>query len=216
MQAAANTTNCAACVADTTCGWCGNDPYHAGGFGFTAQGDHTEGNPFSEDAYMIGGIGKVILDSAQGETVTGRNTVFTKQFRGKSSINVDGGLYDGSSPPEVTSSPNVDMDSALEMGTNPFRLKVTVNGTECEFEIREVTSDTEMSLIAPASSQCSFHSDYVAFAPGRYALSWRWDCEQTSQVWAHCSAIDIKLPSSESHGPQIRMPTDRDAAVSST
>ena len=53
-------------------------------------------------------------------------------------------------------------------------------------------------------------------APGRYALSWRWDCEQTSQVWAHCSAIDIKLPSSESHGPQIRMPTDRDAAVSST
>lgn len=159
-------TNCAACVADTTCGWCGNDPYHAGGFGFTAQGDHTEGNPFSEDAYMIGGIGKVILDSAQGETVTGRNTVFTKQFRGKSSINVDGGLYDGSSPPEVTSSPNVDMDSALEMGTNPFRLKVTVNGTECEFEIREVTSDTEMSLIAPASSQCSFHSDYVAFAPG--------------------------------------------------
>jgi len=33
-------SNCAACVADTTCGWCGNDPYHAGGYGFTLQGDH--------------------------------------------------------------------------------------------------------------------------------------------------------------------------------
>jgi len=26
---------------------------------------------------------------------------------------------------------------------------------------------------------------------GRYALSWRWDCEQTSQVWLSCAAIDI-------------------------
>lgn len=27
--------------------------------------------------------------------------------------------------------------------------------------------------------------------PGRYALSWRWDAEQTSQVWLGCSAIQI-------------------------
>lgn len=27
--------------------------------------------------------------------------------------------------------------------------------------------------------------------PGRYALSWRWDSEQTSQVWLACAAIDI-------------------------
>jgi len=28
-------------------------------------------------------------------------------------------------------------------------------------------------------------------APGDYVLSWRWDCEQTPQVWSHCSNIKV-------------------------
>jgi len=35
---------------------------------------------------------------------------------------------------------------------------------------------------------------------GRYVLSWRWDCEQSSQVWSTCSEINIKDPSSK-HAP---------------
>merc|ERR1719150_983030 len=27
--------------------------------------------------------------------------------------------------------------------------------------------------------------------PGKYVLSWRWDCEQTSQVWFTCSDLDV-------------------------
>lgn len=28
-------------------------------------------------------------------------------------------------------------------------------------------------------------------APGSYALSWRWDCEQTPQVWNSCADITV-------------------------
>jgi len=27
--------------------------------------------------------------------------------------------------------------------------------------------------------------------PGRYVLSFRWDCEQTPQIWSQCSDIEI-------------------------
>ena len=27
--------------------------------------------------------------------------------------------------------------------------------------------------------------------PGAYALSWRWDCEQTPQVWNSCADITV-------------------------
>ena len=30
-----------------------------------------------------------------------------------------------------------------------------------------------------------------AVAPGDYVLSFRWDCEQTSQIWNGCSSIRI-------------------------
>ena len=73
--------NCASCVADTTCGWCGNDPYHAGGYGFTQQGDHVLGNPFSSAAYMVGGVGKVMLSGTGSTDVLGINTRFTQQVR---------------------------------------------------------------------------------------------------------------------------------------
>lgn len=40
--------------------------------------------------------------------------------------------------------------------------------------------------------------------PGKYVLSWRWDCEQTPQVWALCSDIRVVPadPSPLSHGLQ--------------
>ena len=74
---------------------CGNDPYAAGGYGMTGQGDHHEGNPFSPHAYSVNGIGKVkLLDTstdaydatdtdspAKNQMWMGQNTVFTKQFR---------------------------------------------------------------------------------------------------------------------------------------
>merc|ERR1711963_1135441 len=28
-------------------------------------------------------------------------------------------------------------------------------------------------------------------APGDYLLSWRWDCEQTPQIWANCADVTI-------------------------
>ena len=28
-------------------------------------------------------------------------------------------------------------------------------------------------------------------APGRYVLQWRWDCEESDQVWASCSDVTI-------------------------
>jgi hypothetical protein len=64
---------------------CGNDPFHAGGYGFTLQGDHNvrprrraqgfaaalirnlssqDLNPYSRDATMGGGIGKVFTNGS--------------------------------------------------------------------------------------------------------------------------------------------------------
>ena len=28
-------------------------------------------------------------------------------------------------------------------------------------------------------------------APGRYVVSWRWDCEETDQVWQSCADVNI-------------------------
>ncbi len=30
--------------------------------------------------------------------------------------------------------------------------------------------------------------------PGEYVLGWRWDCEQTAQVWQSCADITIATP----------------------
>merc|ERR1712217_503331 len=30
--------------------------------------------------------------------------------------------------------------------------------------------------------------------PGDYVLSWRWDCEQTPQIWAGCGDVTIVAP----------------------
>ena len=51
-------------------------------------------------------------------------------------------------------------------------------------------------------SQCS--SDWVvgvvsdrvivpkSLKPGEYVLSWRWDCEETAQIWANCADVVIE------------------------
>ena len=96
---------------------CGNDPFSAGGYGLTNQGDHVEGNPFSPSAYMVGGVGKIKLsgvsstapsvdEPAPNQLIVGLNTQFTKQFRGYSS-------HDAAGEP---------------LGNNPFKLVVVVGG----------------------------------------------------------------------------------------
>ena len=32
----------------------------------------------------------------------------------------------------------------------------------------------------------------AGLAPGRYVLQWRWDCEESDQVWASCSDVTIE------------------------
>ena len=27
--------------------------------------------------------------------------------------------------------------------------------------------------------------------PGRYVLQWRWDCEETDQIWSSCSDVTV-------------------------
>ena len=30
-----------------------------------------------------------------------------------------------------------------------------------------------------------------SLAPGDYLLSWRWDCEQTCQIWQNCADVQV-------------------------
>ena len=30
------------------------------------------------------------------------------------------------------------------------------------------------------------------FRPGKYVLQWRWDCEETDQVWASCADVTVE------------------------
>ena len=38
-------------------------------------------------------------------------------------------------------------------------------------------------------------SDHVLLpkdlAPGAYVLGWRWDCEETAQIWQNCADVEI-------------------------
>jgi len=31
-----------------------------------------------------------------------------------------------------------------------------------------------------------------ALEPGEYVVSWRWDCEQTPQVWNSCADVTVE------------------------
>merc|ERR1712048_1287709 len=35
----------------------------------------------------------------------------------------------------------------------------------------------------------------VTLKPGKYVLGWRWDCEESTQIWASCSDVTIVSPS---------------------
>ena len=53
------------------------------------------------------------------------------------------------------------------------------------------------SVLAPGLPQFLFTvMDKVEvpadLSPGTYVLSFRWDCEQTPQIWSGCSSINIK------------------------
>ena len=34
----------------------------------------------------------------------------------------------------------------------------------------------------------------VSLPPGNYVLGWRWDCEETAQVWQSCADVNILPP----------------------
>ena len=60
----------------------------------------------------------------------------------------------------------------------------------------------------PGDCRCSGFSNYgpllpnleivdhvaipTSLTPGRYVLQWRWDCEESDQVWASCSDVTIE------------------------
>jgi hypothetical protein len=55
----------------------------------------------------------------------------------------------------------------------------------------------------PARAECSgnwpttvYIEDAVKIptdlTPGEYVLGWRWDCEETTQIWQSCSDITIE------------------------
>ena len=31
----------------------------------------------------------------------------------------------------------------------------------------------------------------ASLQPGQYVLGWRWDCEESTQIWASCSDITV-------------------------
>lgn len=42
--------------------------------------------------------------------------------------------------------------------------------------------------------------------PGDYVLGWRWDCEETSQVWASCADVTVCAPGSDCRTPPPMTP----------
>jgi len=30
--------------------------------------------------------------------------------------------------------------------------------------------------------------------PGEYVLGWRWDCEETAQIWQNCADVTVVAP----------------------
>ena len=80
----------------------------------TLQGEHNEGNPFNNDAFMYGGIGKVKLAAGSQTKWIGKNTRFTKQFRGTSG------------------------------NKTPFKLVVTTASGDKDHTVTKVISDTEL------------------------------------------------------------------------
>jgi len=140
---------------------CGNDPFSAGGYGLTNQGDHVEGNPFSPAAYMVGGIGKIKLSGvsstspggdapAPNQLIVGQNTQFTKQFRGYSS-------HDANGDP---------------LGNNPFKLVVVVGGITYTHRVHRVYSDTLLEVESHQVDITSFIPFTLGTPRGSGALSY--------------------------------------------
>ena len=51
------------------------------------------------------------------------------------------------------------------------------------------------TVIVPAST-----------APGEYVLGWRWDCEETTQVWSNCADVTICAPGRPCNAPPPFVP----------
>jgi len=74
---------------------------------------------------------------------------------------------------------------------------VCVNGTEYPEPLPGMTGFGYTN--STASGIDTFHDysivDHViiplTLEPGDYLLSWRWDCEQTTQIWQNCADVRI-------------------------
>lgn len=142
-------TNCGACVADTRCGWCGNDPHGTGGYGDVNTGDHIEA---IAPGTLRGGIGRI--SDVSTTTVTGVNTRFTQQFVGKAEFNIDIGGTDAvvsyvvnDTQLELTADPSITLTAdswfgyAKREGTGALSLnaEVTSRPNSATTETRTIT-----------------------------------------------------------------------------
>ena len=113
-------TNCGACVADSGCGWCGNDPYSTGGYGSTNHGDHI--GVVEPGGYAEGKI------TTSGTAVTGINTRFTKMFR-------TGGVQQiltTQAAPQTMSVERVNSDTSMTLTS---ALTTAITGTAAKFKL---------------------------------------------------------------------------------
>jgi hypothetical protein len=47
----------------------------------------------------------------------------------------------------------------------------------------------------------------ASLAPGPYILSWRWDAEQTKQVWSQCASVEIAAATTDDASPSVAIST---------
>lgn len=66
---------------------------------------------------------------------------------------------------------------------------------------RTVVLKSNAKAVLKKLAQVDKHYDFtvvdkvkVPTRTGRYVLSWRWDCEDTAQVWTNCALVDIEAP----------------------
>merc|ERR1719253_379794 len=53
-------------------------------------------------------------------------------------------------------------------------------------------------------------------APGHYVLSWRWDAEQTKQVWSQCSDVYVNAATTTTAASAATAPATATATATAT
>lgn len=86
--------------------------------------------------------------------------------------------------------------ASLSAGTHPKGSQWTRNPIPQETNLGPKIPGLEDTAIGRGPFQFSVMDRVVVpdLPEGDYVLSWRWDAEQTKQVWSHCSDVTIKNP----------------------